>query len=66
MFSEPDPGASGELKATTSPEKTVRSDARGRQRISSRSTAESPDPEDFALLFSVGAMAAPGRDMEQV
>lgn len=64
MFSAPDPDASGELKATTSPEKTVRSDARGRQRISSRSTAESPDPDDFALVFSVGAMAAPERGMK--
>lgn len=64
MFSEPDPAASGELKATTSPEKIVRSDARGMQRMSSRSTAESPDPDAFALLFSVGAMAAPERGTE--
>lgn len=54
------PDASGELNATTSPENMVRSDARGMQRISSRSTAEL---DDDALLFSVGAMAAPERRM---
>lgn len=64
MFSSPPPGASGELKATTSPEKMDRRDARGMQRISNRSTAESPELEVVALLFSVGTMAAPARHID--
>ena len=63
MFSSPPPGTSGELKATTSPEKMDRMDARGMQRISNRSTAESAELEAVALLFSVGAIAAPARQI---